>query len=162
VVKHVAALKTKMVDADVLLKRLSAGNASHPVYQALMEIGKAQRTIFLCRYLSDESLRIQINEALNIVERFNGMLGFIFHGKQGEIATNDKEDQELSILTLHLVLVCIVYINTLIIQEALSSPERTYKLKKPDLRALTPLIHSHINPHGIVILEMEKRLNLNQ
>ena len=162
VVKHVTALKTKTVDADVLLKRLSAGNANHPVYQALMEIGKAQRTIFLCRYLSDESLRIQINEALNIVERFNGMLSFIFHGKQGEITTNDKEDQELSILALHLVLVCIIYMNTLIIQEVLSNPSKPYALTKSDLRALTPMIHAHINPHGIVILDMEKRLNLNQ
>lgn len=162
VVKHVAALKTKIVDADVLLKRLSAGNANHPVYQALMEIGKAQRTIFLCRYLSDESLRIQINEALNIVERFNGMLSFIFHGKQGEITTNDKEDQELSILALHLVLVCIIYMNTLIIQEVLSNPSRSYRLTKADLRALTPMIHGHINPHGIVILDMAKRLNLKQ
>lgn len=162
VVKNVAALKTKAVDADVLLKRLSTGNANHPVYQALTEIGKAQRTIFLCRYLSDESFRVQINEALNVVERFNGMMSFIFHGKQGEISTNDREDQELSILALHLVLVCIIYMNTLIIQEVLSGQSITYALTKSDLRAITPMIHAHINPHGIVILDMGRRLNLNQ
>jgi hypothetical protein len=89
------------------------------------------------------------------------MMSFIFHGKQGEISTNDREDQEISILALHLVLVCIIYVNTLIIQEVLSNPSRTYTLTKPDLRAITPMIHAHINPHGIVILDMGKRLNLN-
>lgn len=70
VVKYTAALKTRTVEASVLLKRLSADNATHPAYQALLEIGKAVRTIFLCRYLQEESLRIQINETLNVVERY--------------------------------------------------------------------------------------------
>ncbi len=158
-VKHTAALKTKSVEVDVLLKRMSAGNAKDPVYQALLEIGKAKRTLFLCRYLSDESFRIDINEALNMVERFNGLMGFIFHGRHGEIASNDKEEQELSILAMHLIQVCIVYMNTLIIQEILTTPSRSYVLGEEDLRALTPLIHSHINPHGVVLLDMTKRLN---
>jgi TnpA family transposase len=159
IVKYAAALKTKTVDADVLLKRLSAGNAKDPSYQALLEIGKAKRTIFLCRYLSDESLRIKINEFLNMVELFNGLMGFIFHGKQGQIASNDREDQELSILALHLIQVCIVYMNTLIIQEILSDPLLSYTMMDEDLRALTALIHAHINPHGIVILDMNTRMN---
>ena len=160
VVKYAASLKTRSVEANVLLNRLSANNASHPAYQALVEIGKVARTIFLCRYLADERLRIQINETLNVVERFNGMMGFIFHGKQGTISTNDKEDQELAILCLHLIQVCIIYMNTLMIQEVLGNPSSTYSLTTNDLRALTPLIHEHINPHGIVALDMTKRLNI--
>jgi len=158
VVKYTAALKTRTVDSDVLLKRVSSDNSKHPAYQALMEIGKAVRTIFLCRYLSEENLRIQINESLNVVERFNGMMGFVFHGKQGEISTNDKEDQELSVLCLHLVQLCIIYINTMMIQEILHDPSRAYQLTSSDLRALTPLIYEHINPNGIVSLDMTERL----
>ncbi len=159
VVKYTAALKTRTVESSVLLKRLSADNATHPAYQALLEIGKAVRTIFLCRYLQEETLRIQINETLNIVERFNGMMGFIFHGKQGEISTNDKEEQELSILCLHLIQVCINYMNTLMIQEVLSNPLKPYSLTVHDKRALNPMFYGHLNPHGVVSLNMTKRLN---
>lgn len=159
-VKYTTALKTRTVEASVLLKRLSADNAIHPAYQALLEIGKAIRTIFLCRYLQEESLRIQINETLNVVERFNGMMGFIFHGKQGEISTNDKEDQELSVLCLHLVQVCINYMNTLMIQEVLSNSLKSYSLTVHDKRALNPMFYGHLNPHGVVSLNMTKRLNL--
>ena len=31
-----------------------------------------------------------------------------------------------------------------------------------DFRALTPLIHSHVNPYGSFELDMEKRLLLDQ
>lgn len=160
VVKHTVALRTRTVEADVLLKRLSADNGKNPVYQALLEIGKVERTIFLCRYLSDENLRIQINEALNVVERFNGIMSFVFNGKQGIISTNDTQDQEIIILCLHLIMVCITYVNTLMIQEVIGSSLTLPILNEHDLRALTPLIHEHLNPHGILSLNMEERLKM--
>jgi hypothetical protein len=59
---------------------------------------------------------------------------------------------------LHLLQVCMVYINTLIIQELLSDPAWANKLTPEDKRALTPLIHAHINPYGLFPLDLYKRL----
>ncbi|MCE3238944.1 MAG: hypothetical protein K0R24_1925 [Gammaproteobacteria bacterium] len=160
VVRHAAALKMRTVEPDVLMRRLSADNKSNPVYQALMEIGKASRTIFLCRYLSFEELRIDINDALNVVERVNSIMGFIFYGRLGEISTNNTNDQELSLLCLHLLQVCMVYINTILIQTALSDPKWMLLLKTEDMRALTPLFHNHINPYGLLFLDMNRRINI--
>lgn len=160
IVKLAAALKLKTVDPDVLMKRLSADNKSDPVDQALMEMGKASRTIFLCRYLSHEDLRIEINEALNVVERVNGIMEFIFYGRLGEISSNSTNEQEMSLLCLHLLQVCMVHINTLLIQEVLSDPKWKNILNKQDMRALSPLLHGHINPYGFLHLDMAKRLNI--
>ena len=160
VVKHMVALKTNIVEPDVLIKRFSNDNYQHPVYKALAEIGKAVKTIFLCRYLMDEALRIEIHEALNVVERLNSIMGFIFYGKLGEISTNHKDDQELSILCLHLLQVCMVYINTLIIQDVLSESEWENILTTADKRALSPLIHAHINPYGLFPLDLKKRIRI--
>ncbi len=158
IVRLVAALKTGTAEAEVIIKRFSQDNYNHPVYKAMDEIGKAVKTIFLCRYLSSEALRIEIHEALNVVERLNSVMHFIFYGKLGEIATNNKDNQELSIVCLHLLQVCMVYINTLIIQEALSDPVWKDRLTDEDKRALTPLIYKHINPYGLFPLDMEERL----
>ena len=79
-------------------------------------MGKAIKTIFLCRYLHSEALRREIQEGLNVIETWNGANSFILYGKGGEIATNDLENQELTMLALHLLQICLVYINTLMIQ----------------------------------------------
>lgn len=161
VVKHMVALKRGDVDADVLIKRFSKDNNKHPVYKALIEIGKAVKTQFLCHYLEEEALRIEIHEALNVVERLNGAMNFIFYGNLGEITTNKMHDQELTVVCLHLLQVCMVYINTLIIQEILAEPQWKNVLTAEDLRALSPLIYGHINPYGLFPLDLVQRLNFN-
>jgi TnpA family transposase len=157
-IRYMAALKTGTVETDVMIKHLSSDNYHHPVYKALTEIGNAVKTIFLCKYIASQELRIEINESLNIVERVNSIMGFIFYGKLGEISSNNKEEQELAIVCLHLLQVCMVYINTLLIQEVLSDQNLYNKLTKEDKRAITPLIHSHINPYGLFPLDLNHRL----
>ncbi len=87
---------------------------------------------------------------------------FIFYGKSGEIATNRLEDQEISVLSLHLLQISLVYINTLMIQRVLETPEWMERMTPEDMRALTPLIYSHINPYGTFHLDMEERLELER
>ena len=38
-----------------------------------------------------EALRREVQEALNVVEQWNGTNGFIFYGKGGEVATGATE-----------------------------------------------------------------------
>jgi TnpA family transposase len=102
-VKHAVALKLSMADAESLLRRFTRNNAQHPAYKALSELGKAIKTIFLCRYLASEDLRREIHEGLNVVESWNSTNGFIFYGKGAELATNRQENQEIGLLVLHLL-----------------------------------------------------------
>jgi TnpA family transposase len=101
-------------------------------------------------------------EGLNVVEHWNGANSFIFYGKNSEIATNRLDEQELSVLSLHLLQICLVYINTLMIQRVLSEKSWFERMQPEDLRALTPLIWGHVNPYGIFRLDMNERLQLDQ
>jgi len=159
-VKHAAALKLGMADAESLLRRFSRNNIQHPAYKALAELGKAIKTIFLCRYLDSEELRREIHEGLNVVESWNSTNGFIYYGKQGEISTNRKDSQEIGLLCLHLLQASMVYINTLMIQQVLEEPGWSDRMTPRDLAALSPLITQHINPYGRFELDMETRLQL--
>jgi hypothetical protein len=96
-----------------------------------------------------------------VVERWNGTNGFIFFGKGGEVATNRLDDQEVSVLSLHLLQVALVYVNTLMLQTVLAEEEWMARMADEDFRALTPLIHSHVNPYGTFELDMKKRLPLD-
>ena len=157
-VKFATALRLETAEPEAILRRFTRNNLKHPTYRALAELGKAVKTIFLCRYLESEALRQAIHEGLNVVENWNSANGFIFYGKGGEIATNRLEDQEIAVLSLHLLQACLVYINTLMIQQVLASPSYFDKMAPEDFRALSALIHHHINPYGLFDLDMEERL----
>ena len=95
-VKYATALRLGTAETEAILRRFTRNNVQHPTYKALAELGKAVKTIFLCRYLQSEALRREIHEGLNVIENWNSANGFIFYGKGGEFASNRREDQEVS------------------------------------------------------------------
>jgi TnpA family transposase len=105
------------------------------------ELGKtsALKTIFLSEYLRLEPLRREIHEGLNVIENWNSANSSILYGKGGEFASNKLEDQEILMLSLHLLQVSLVYINTLMIQQVLEEEQWKGRLNDIDLRALSPL-----------------------
>jgi TnpA family transposase len=158
-VKYATALRLGTAETEAILKRFSKNPFKHPTYLALMELGRVIKTIFLCQYLDSEAIRREINEGLNVVERWNGVNEFIFYGKGGEFADNRLESQELSVLSLHLLQICLVYVNTLMIQTVLAQEHWKKRLTETDLRAITPLIFSHVNPYGLFKLDMNERIS---
>jgi TnpA family transposase len=147
-----------LADAESLLRRFTRANALHPAYKALAELGKAIKTIFLCRYLGSEELRQEVNEGLNVVESWNATNGFVFYGRAGELTTNRKDDQEMSLLCLHLLQASLVYVNTLMIQRVLTEKQWLERMTPRDLSALSPLLTQHINPYGRFDLDMTARI----
>lgn len=161
-VKYATALKSGNADAETILRQFTRDNLQHPTYQALAELGRAVKTIFLCRYLADEKLRQEIQQGLNVVENWNGANDFIFFGRGGEFSSNRLESQEISMLALHLLQVCLVYVNTLMIQNVLAETKWLSQMQEADFRGLTPLIYLHINPYGNFQLDLQQRLKLER
>ena len=161
-IKFATALRLGTADAESILRRFTRSNVQHPTYKALCELGKALKTVFLCDYLRLESLRREIHEGLEVIENWNSANTCILYGKGGEFASNKLEDQEILMLSLHLLQVSLVYVNTLMIQQVLAEPAWQGRLTLRDLQALSPLKWQHINPYGTFILNMQERLPLEQ
>ncbi len=160
-IKYATALRLGTAEAEAILRRFTRENVQHPTYKALAELGKAVKTVFLCRYLHDQALRREVNDGLNVVEHWNSANDFIFFARRGEFSSNRREDQELSMLSLHLLQNCMVYVNTLMVQQVLARPAWKGRLTPRDLHALTPLFWGHVNPYGRFDLDMRTRLDLN-
>jgi len=159
-IKLATALKLRTAEPEAILRRFTRGQ-SHPVFAALLELGKAAKTIFLCKYLGDKDLRREINSGLNVIERWNGVNNFIFYGNGNELVSNRRDDQDVSVLSLHLLQASMVYVNTLMIQDILAEADWRKKMTPRDMAALNPLPHNHINPYGVFDLDMTTRLPLN-
>src|ERR1019366_1913549 len=72
--------------------------------------------------MTEEEDQSSSNEGLNVIENWNGANTFIFYGRSSEFASNRLADQELSALSLHVLQICLVYVNTLLIQRVLAEP----------------------------------------
>ena len=92
-VKYTTALRIGSADPETILCRFTKNNVQHPTYRALAELGKAVKTIFLCRYLHSKALRQEIHEGLNVIENWNSVNSFIFYGKCVEVAANQLEER---------------------------------------------------------------------
>jgi TnpA family transposase len=161
-VKYTAAMQTRTADPEAILRRFARAEVTHPTYKALSELGRAVKTIFLCRYLRQEAFRQEINEGMNIVENWNRANGFVFFGKGSEIATNRIDEQEISALALHLLQASLVYVNTRMLQTVLVEPKWAGRMAPEDYRDLTPLIYNHVNPHGRFDLDLNCRIDFDR
>jgi hypothetical protein len=65
-------------------------------------------------------------------------------------------------LSLHLLQVSLVYVNTLMIQQVVAEPQWQGRLTTVDLRALSPLKWQHVNPFGTFTLNIQTRLPLER
>jgi TnpA family transposase len=99
-VKSTVAVKRGTATSEAILKRYNSYNVTHPTYKAFAEVGKAEKTIFLCDYLASREIQREVHEGLNVVENWNPTNDFICYGRQGELATNSREQQEVVTLSL--------------------------------------------------------------
>lgn len=99
-IKYATAIRQGTASTEAILRHFTR-SASHPTYQAMLEVGRAQRTIFVARYLRSRELQREITEGLNVVEAFNGANSVIYYGKGGEIASNRHDEQEMTVQTRH-------------------------------------------------------------
>lgn len=161
-VKHAVALKTRTATPAAILKRFNSYNLAHPTYKALAELGKVEKTIFLCGYLPSRVIQYEVEEGLNVVERWNGVNDFICYGKHGIFTTNSREQQEISSLCLQLLQNCLMLINTILVEQTIERHKLMERLSVEDLRALSPLFYEHVNPYGIFELDMDRQSFLQE
>jgi len=69
------------------------------------------------------------------------------YGKSGDLPTNRRDEQEMSVLCMRILQAAMVYVNTLMLQGVLADPEWEDLLTPEDRRGPTLPFWSHVLPY---------------
>lgn len=149
ILRLVTSIKLKYTVPSQILKRLNSYALQNPLYQALKELGKVVRTIFLLRYMDDETMRQRIHQQLVKGESLNGLGAAIGYGNGGKIIYANKEElliMEGSRRLLENVVICwnYLYLTRLIIR---ANPTERAELLKI-IPEISPVAWEHHNFQG--------------
>ncbi|EOJ6167465.1 Tn3 family transposase, partial [Escherichia coli] len=143
------SLKLGTIHASELIRSLLKSSRPSGLAQAIMEVGRVNKTLYLLNYIDDEDYRRRILTQLNRGEGRHAVARAICYGQLGEIRKRYREGQEDQLGALGLVTNAVVLWNTLYMEEALSWMRRNgEEIIDEDIARLSPLMHGHINMLG--------------
>jgi len=113
------------------------------------ELGRFIKTLYLLRFIDDDSYRRRILIQLNRGEGRHQLARVLFHGKRGELRQRYREGQEDQLGALGLVVNLVVLWNTIYMDAALDQLRAEgYEVLADDVARLSPLSFKHINMLG--------------
>lgn len=153
------SIKLGKITPSSILRRLGTFSRKNKLYGAFRELGKAIRTMFLLRYISDMELRKTINAATVKSEEFNDFVKWVFFGGEGVIAENIRHEQRKLTKYAHLVANMIILHNVALMTRALMHMQSQGAILTPEVLAgLAPYRRAHINRFGDYTLDFEREL----
>lgn len=143
------SLKLGTIHASQLIRTLLKSDRPSGLAQAIIEVGRINKTLYLLNYIDDEEYRRRILTQLNRGEGRHSVARIICHGQRGEIRKRYREGQEDQLGALGLVTNAVVLWNTIYMQAALDHlREQSMAIREEDEARLSPLVHGHLNVLG--------------
>ena len=143
------SLKLGTVKATAVMRTLQRGGSLSGLGRAVAELGRIEKTLYLLKYVQDETYRRRILVQLNRGEGRHSVARAVFHGRKGELRQRYREGMEDQLGALGLVVNAVVLWNTRYMQAALDDLKRGgAKVRNEDVARLSPLLYEHVNMLG--------------
>jgi TnpA family transposase len=143
------SLKLGVVRATGLTRVLQTNDRPTRLARALQELGRLIKSLYMLRFIDDETYRRRILVQLNRGESRHQLARTIFHGKRGELRQRYRDGQEDQLGALGLVVNLIVLWNTIYIDAALNQLRAEgHVILDEDVARVSPLGFRHINMLG--------------
>jgi TnpA family transposase len=157
VVRLVASMRARTASPSLILHRLGSYARQNSLHQALAEIGRIRKTVFVLRFLNDAGYRRHIGQELNKGERSHVLSRFLFFGKEGAVRGRTFQDQVNTFSCLAVLHNAVVVWNTLRIGEVVAQLRAEgHMITDEDLARTSPLLHAHINPFGQYRFDLDR------
>ena len=149
ILRLIGSLKLGAVKATDVMRVLSRDGSTSGLGNAIAELGRMSKTLYLLDYLDDEPYRRRIQTQLNRGELRGRVARAIYHGNKGELKQRYRTGMERQLGALGLVVNIVTLWNTLYCGAALRQLEaRGDEVLTEDVARLSPLKWRHINVLG--------------
>lgn len=150
----VLSIQAGKVLPSMLLQKLGVYSRKSSLYQALSELGRVERTIFLLEYMSDPAMRQHIRAETTKVESYNNFTDWIAFGGP-TLRSGDPVEQEKRIKYRDLVANAVMLHNVVDMTNALHDLQQDGVCITPELVArFSPYLTEHIKRFGQYLVDM--------
>ena len=157
ILRVVVSIRTGAILPSDILRRLGSHSRKNRLYFALRELGRAVRSMFLLRYLSDLELRHVINTATTKSERFNKFVQWVAFGGDSVIAENVRDEQRKFIKYNNLVANLLAFHNLVAMTNASRRMEAEgLEVRDECVAEMSPYQTEHINRFGHYALNFSR------
>ena len=130
----------------MILGKLGSYSRNNTLANALKEMGRIEKTIFILEYAPDPELRRRIQVGLNKGEELNGLARAVFVGRRGQFWEHQFQAQFQKSSCLNIILNAIVIWNTKYLTKAWNHyVKENPKTDETLLKHISPLNWEHIN-----------------
>ena len=140
-----------------MLNRLSSYTYQNPLHQALKQLGRIYRSIYILKYYDEINLKQQIEKQLNKVEKSHQFAHAVFFDHNGQIRQELKENQDIAIGCIILSQNAIILWNCLHLSNLLmlekNPDERAKKIEI--IKGATACTWQHVNFQGTYEFDKE-------
>ena len=154
----VLSIKAGKILPSTLLRKLTNYCRKNRLYQAFRELGRAIRTLFLLRFISDEKLRQHITAMTNKVEAYNRFTKWLsFGGEERVIPENDPDEQEKRIKYTDVVANAVIFQNVVDLTQVLVDLSlEGFPITREDMAAISPYLTHHIRRFGDYVIDLSQ------
>ena len=112
ILRSAATMVAGVMPPSQLLRKLAAYPRQHALAEALKEIGRVERTLFIIEWALDADMQRRAQIGLNKGEAHHALKNALRIGRQGEIRDRTAEAQHFRMAGLNLLATIIIYWNT--------------------------------------------------
>jgi TnpA family transposase len=143
------SLKLGWVTASLLINKFQSHRRQGALLKALQEYGRLNKTIFILRYILDETYQRRIGKQLNKGEALHDLRAFLMFAREGQIRLRQLEDQENQASCLTLITNAVIAWNTVYMGEVVEKlKSEGVEITDQDIAHLSPCRYEHINKYG--------------
>ena len=149
VLRLAVSIRQGTVTASLMLRKLGSYPRQNGLANALRELGRIERTLFVLDWLQNIDLRRRVNAGLNKGEARNALARAVFFNRLGEMRDRSFDNQRYRAGGLTLLTAAIILWNTVYLERAVQAlRNHGHPVEDVLLPHLSPLGWEHINLTG--------------